>query len=93
MQLPMLLQTFHRQYVAPIGLNSEERTGFDGFAIQEHRARPAVGGIAADVRASQAQDIAQEMDEEEPRLDLSLAGHAIDGDSNTMCGHDHLPPA
>ena len=32
-----------------------------------------MGGIAANVRASQAQDITQEMHEEEPRLDLRLA--------------------
>src|SRR5438552_15515866 len=47
MQLSVLLQAFHRQHVASIGLDSEERAGFDWFAIQEHRARPAVGGIAA----------------------------------------------
>src|SRR5215510_16608636 len=33
MQLPMLLQAFYRQHVAPIGLDREERTGFDRFAI------------------------------------------------------------
>jgi hypothetical protein len=51
-----------------------------------------VGGIAADVRASQAQDITQEMHEEEPRLDLCLAGNAINSDPNAMCGHDHISP-
>src|SRR5215831_690611 len=44
MQLSILLQAFHRQHIAPISLDGEERTGFDWFAIQEHRARPAVGG-------------------------------------------------
>src|SRR5262249_28499890 len=33
MQLPILLQAFHRQHIASIGLDSEERAGFDWLAI------------------------------------------------------------
>ena len=52
-----------------VGLHREARARLHGDAIEQHRARAALAGVAADLRAGQA-GIAQEVDEEEPRLDL-----------------------
>ena len=44
---------------------------FTGVTVQPDDAGPAVGGVAAPVRAGQAQVVAQEMDQQQPRLDIA----------------------
>ena len=51
------------------------------------RARPAVAGVAADVRAGQPERLAQEVDEQEARLDVGLARFAVDRDGDVLLRH------
>ena len=40
----------------------------------------------------QPEDVAEEVDEEEPRLDVGLAGLAVDGERDVLGGHRRRPP-
>ena len=46
---------------------------FTGHAVDEHGARAAVRRVAADVRPGQPELLAQEVDEQQPRLDVGRA--------------------
>src|SRR5207253_5218940 len=48
--------------------------------VDDHRARAALAGVAADVAARQVEVVAQEMDEELTRLDVALIRRPVDGD-------------
>src|SRR5919204_836981 len=67
-------------YIRAVRLDCQHRAALDGLAVEQHRARAAVGGVAADVGAGQPQVVAEIMDEEEPRLHVSLARLAVDSD-------------
>src|SRR3972149_816844 len=43
--------TFDGCYLRTAALHRERHAGFDGVAVYEHRARAALAGVAADVRA------------------------------------------
>src|SRR2546430_1089669 len=49
---------------------SSDLAAFDGFAVQLHGARAAERSFAAHVRARQARNVAQEMNQQQTRLDL-----------------------
>src|SRR5439155_6068932 len=49
-------------------------------AVDDHRAGAAVAGVAADVAAGQVEVVADEVDEEPARLDLTLVRRAVDRD-------------
>src|SRR5262249_5071342 len=65
----------------------------DRHAVEEDRARAAVRRVAADVRAGEPQVLAQEMHEQQPRLDLALRGDAVDVDRDRVLRHGHAPCA
>ena len=67
-----------------VGLDGEHRAGLGALAVDVDRARAAVARVAADVRAGQPEDVAQQMDEQEPRLDVGLAGLAVDGERDVV---------
>src|SRR3989442_4423089 len=50
-QLAILLEAFDGRNGGPVRLNREEGARLHGAAIEEHGARAAVRGVAADVRA------------------------------------------
>ena len=52
----------------------------DRPAVEQHGAGAAAGGVAADVGAGQPQVFAEEMDQQQARLDLGLVRGAVDGD-------------
>ena len=64
-----------------VRLDGEHRAGLGALAVDVDGARAAVAGVAADVRAGQPEDVAQQVDEQEARLDVGLAGLAVDGDA------------
>jgi hypothetical protein len=77
-----------------VGLHREQRARLDRPAVEVDGARPALAGVAPDVRAGEAGDVPQIVDEQEPRLDLVLARHAVDDDSDLL-GHallQHIAP-
>ena len=67
--------------LAAVGLDGEHRARLGALAIDVDGARAAVAGVAADVRAGQPEVVAQEMDEEQARLDIGLVRLAVDGDA------------
>ena len=62
-----------------VGLDREDRAGFRASAVDQDGAGAALTGVAPDVRAGQAQVLAQEVDQEQARIDVSLARFAVDG--------------
>src|SRR5206468_12724285 len=77
----------------PVGLHREERARLHRLPVEQHGARSAVARVAADVRSGHAQIFAQEMDEEQARLDLSFLDLAVDHHLDAMGPHGYLPPA
>ena len=77
-----------------VGLDREEQARADGDAVEPHGARTADAVLAADVRAGQAERVAEEVREEQPRLDLLAPGTSVDGDGRPRsCGlGDGVPP-
>jgi hypothetical protein len=73
-----------------VGLDGERGAGLDGHAIHRHHARAALAGVAADLGARQA-GITQEMDEENPGLDVLRIRAPVDGDRDGML-HGTPPP-
>ena len=63
-----------------VGLDGEHRARLGALAVDVDGARAAVAGVAADVRAGEAEVVAQEVDEQEPRLDVGLVRLAVDGE-------------
>ena len=85
-QLAVLGQTLDRGDLGAVGLDGEDRAGLDAAAVDQHRARAALARVAADVRAGQQQLLAQEVDEEQARLDVALAHLAVDGHRDVSHG-------
>ena len=54
---------------------------FTSVPSRMHGAGAAVAGVAADVRPGQVEVVAEEVDEQPPRLDLALVGRAVDLDA------------
>ena len=64
-----------------VGLDGEHRARLGALAVDVDGAGAAVARVAADVGAGQPEDVAEEVDEQEARLDVGLAGLAVDGDA------------
>src|SRR3954469_8156888 len=79
--------TFDGLDLMPVRLDGEHRAGLGTDAVEMDRARAAVARVAADVRPGQPEDIAQEVDKEEARLDVGLAGLSVDGQGHVLGGH------
>src|SRR5437899_10771052 len=63
-----------------VRLAGEQEAGADRVAVQQDGAGAAHPVLASDVRSGEAQLVAQEVGEEQPRLHRALVAHAIDGD-------------
>ena len=59
--------------VRAVGLDREDRAGLRAAAVDEDGAGAALARVAADVRAGEAQVLAQEVDEQQARVDVRLA--------------------
>ena len=79
---PLALQPLHREHPVPVGHGGEHRAGLHRGLVQPDHARAAVRGVAAPVRAGEAQLVAQEVDQQQPRLDLAGVVDAVDGDGD-----------
>src|SRR5437667_2960350 len=60
---------FDRRDRRAVGLHGEHRARLDGLAVDEHRARAADAGLAADVRPGEAELIAKGVDEQRAQRD------------------------
>ena len=63
-------EPFDRGYLRAVRLRGEYRARLDRVAIDQHRAGAALTGVAADVRAGQAEVIADEIDQQRARIDV-----------------------
>src|SRR4051812_34153476 len=93
MELAALLQALDGRDLAAVGLHREHGAGFDRLAVQHHGAHAAVRRVAADVRAGEAEILADEMHEQEARFDFRLAHRAVHRDADLVLRHDYCPPA
>src|ERR1700735_1333689 len=64
----------------PADLHGQHRAGLDGPAVDQHRAGPAVGRVAAAVRAGQAGAPADQVGQQQPGLDLGDLPGAVEGE-------------
>ena len=69
----------------PSAWTANMRAGLHRHAVEEHGAGAAARRVAADVRPGQAERLAQEVDEEEPGLDVGRALLAVDGHLDSVC--------
>ena len=60
-------------------LHRENGARLDRDAVDEHRARSALAGVASDMRAGEAQILANEFDQQRARVDLGVDFLAVDG--------------
>src|SRR5213596_230970 len=63
-----------------VRLDGEHEAGADRLAVQQDGAGPAHPVLTSDVRSGEAQLVAQEVGEEQPRLHRTLVARAVDGD-------------
>jgi hypothetical protein len=71
-------ETFDGGYLRSIRLRGENRARLDRIAIDQDRAGAALPGIAANVGASQAEIIANEIDQQRTRIDVGGCCLAVD---------------
>jgi len=91
MKFAVIRYAFDGANFATIRLHSKQGTGLYRPPIQKHCTRTAVCGIAANMRSGECQDVADEMDQEKPRLYLSLMVPAVHFEANMFfCGHSYL---
>src|SRR6266508_750360 len=79
MELAILRQPFHGGDRAAVGLDPEHRAGLDRNAVHKHRAGAAVRSVAADMRAGEPEHAADEMHQEQARLDVGRSLRSIYG--------------
>src|SRR5216683_6378315 len=66
----VLLQTFDGFDLTAIRLDREQGARLDVLTVENDRARPAVRGVAANMRARQVQVLSDEVDQQQARFDL-----------------------
>jgi phage terminase large subunit-like protein len=81
--------------ISAVGLRGEHEAGLDRLAVEQHRAHAADALLAADVGTGQAEVVAEEVDEQPPRLDLALHLLAVHGhvDADRLDRLGHLAPS
>jgi hypothetical protein len=82
MKLSLLLQALDGSNLAAVGLNGEESAGLDRSVVEQHDAGAAARRVAANVGAGQPDNLADEVNQQQPGFDLGAVLGPIDGDSN-----------
>src|SRR6266516_1059628 len=72
-------QAFHREHPPAVGHGREHRARLHRQLVHPDHAGAAVRGVAAPVRAGEPELIAQEVDQQQPRLDLTGERDIVDG--------------
>ena len=73
-------ETLDRDDLGAVDLRGEQEARAHGDAVEPHRARAADAVLAADVCPGEAETVAEEVREEEPRLDVLAVAAAVDRD-------------
>jgi hypothetical protein len=79
MECRTIRQTLDGLQVVTIRLDREHGAGLDRLAVEQDRARAAARGVAADVGPGQSQILPDQVNQQQPGLDLGAVGSAIDG--------------
>ena len=81
-------QAFDCRHARAVGLHREHQAGANGLVVDQHGAGTADAVLAADVRAGELQVMAEEVGEQQARLDFACERGAIDGQSDRdQAGH------
>ncbi len=75
-------QSLDGENLVAIGLHGEHQAGADRLSVEQDGARAAHAVLAADVRAGQTQLVAQEVAQQQARLDGPFILGAVDGDGH-----------
>src|SRR5919197_3137750 len=76
-----------------VGLDRQDRAALHSVPVEVDGARPALAGIAADMRTRKSEVLPERLDEESTGLDIELSSDAIDLERDVPFGHpDLLPP-
>src|SRR5229473_322897 len=86
-QLAVLGHAFDRGDLRAVGLDGQHGAGLHGLAVQMDDAGPALARVAAHVRAGEPGQLADEVHEEEPGLDVMRVSDAIDGHGRFHCAY------
>ena len=63
-------QSLDRGDLGAVGLDGKRQAGAHAVAVHQYGTRPADAVLAPDVSASQSERLAQEIGQQEPRLDI-----------------------
>ena len=74
-----------------VGLDREDRARLDRPAVELDGARPALAGVAADVRPGQPEVLAQRLDEQPSGLDHHLSLDAVHRQRDLLSHHGEPP--
>src|ERR671934_36253 len=89
MQIAVRCDPFDSRHLAAVRLDGEHGARFHRPPVEQDCAGTACRRVAADVRAGEAELLAQEVDEKLARLDLGLVANAVDGNGDPS--HALLP--
>jgi hypothetical protein len=67
-----------------VRLDGQDRARLHRAAVQVHRARAALGGVASDMHTSDAKVLSQDVDEPRSGLDLGLLLLTVHGEGDLM---------
>jgi len=84
LRITRLAQALDRVHRCSVRLNGQDRARLHGAAVEVHGARAALGRVATDMRARDAEVIPQEVHEQLPGLYLSLPPRAVDSNGDAM---------
>jgi DNA repair ATPase RecN len=79
-----LAQALDRVNRRAVRLDGQDRARLHSVAVQAHRARAALGRIASDMRTSNAEFLAQKVNEQLPGLDLGPPLFTVHRDGDVM---------
>jgi hypothetical protein len=82
-------QTFDRRDRAAVGLHGQAGARSHGDAVEQDGAGAALARIAADLGAGDAPEVANEMHQKLPRLDVALKPAAVNSNAD---GDFHVAP-
>ena len=91
MQRALLAHSLDRLDLGAVRLDGEQRARLDRLTVEVDRARAAVGRVAADVRAGEAERFTQEVDQEQAGFDVGALLSTIDGHRDPY-GTSHASP-
>src|SRR5262249_19883154 len=83
-ELPVLLEALDGHDRPAVRLDGENRARLDGPPVEEDGAGAAVRCVTPDMGAGEAEDLPEQVDQEQPRLDVRVTALTVD-----RHGHAH----